>query len=168
MKVILYMAMTVNGFIAKTDDGTEWSSEEWGSYLEKVRETGNLITGRKTYFLYDDSNFSEMGDPLVVVLTTDMSKQNLEKVKYVSSAKDALKILEEKGFKTALVAGGSRTNTSFIKEDLVDEIYLDIEPIVYGDGIPLFSKNEKKLNLEFIESKMLNTNTIQLHYKVIK
>ena len=43
MKVILYMAISVNGYIAKPDHDTPWTQEEFGSYADKVKEIGNLI-----------------------------------------------------------------------------------------------------------------------------
>lgn len=52
MKVILYMAVTINGFIAKEDDDTSWiSQEEWDSYSLAVRQAGCLVVGRRTYHI---------------------------------------------------------------------------------------------------------------------
>ena len=48
MKVILYMAISANGYIAKLNHDTPWSDEELQSYSEKVKEAGNLIIGRTT------------------------------------------------------------------------------------------------------------------------
>ena len=46
MKIILYMAATVNGYIAKIDDDTDWiSAEEWDSYSNIIRKTGAMIIG---------------------------------------------------------------------------------------------------------------------------
>ncbi len=48
-KVILYMAMTTNGYIARTNNDTPWSNEEWLSFAKKVEEVKNLVMGRKTF-----------------------------------------------------------------------------------------------------------------------
>lgn len=160
--------MTVNGLIAKKNNETEWSDEEWKSYRDMVRKTGNLITGRITYPLYEKSNFSDMHNPLVVVLTSDVSKFDSEKVKYANTAKKAIEIVEKNGFVSALVAGGGKTNTSFLQEKLIDEIYLDVEPMIYGEGILLFSPSDTELKLELLETRKISKNTIQLHYKVFK
>lgn len=162
------MAMTVNGMIAKTNDETEWSDEDEKSYFAKAREVGNIITGSRTYPLYQEKNFEEMGNPFVVVLTSKNSGVKSEKLAYANSPQEALEILEKQGFEKALVAGGGKTNRSFLKENLIDEIYLDVEPMIYGEGISLFNSTNSKLDLELIGQKMLNKNTIQLHYKVIK
>ena len=67
-----------------------------------------------------------------------------------------------------ILAGGSILNTSFLEQNLVDEIYLDVEPTVMGKGIPLFQNKDFEKKLEFISSKNISKNEIQLHYKIIK
>ncbi len=168
MKVILYVASTINGILASKDNKTPWSDEEFKSFFENVKDVGNVIVGRKTFPLFLDTDFADMGNPVVIVLTHDENQIDKEKVKYVSSPQEALEVLEKEGFETVLVTGGGETNGAFLKENLIDEIYLDVEPMVFGEGIPTFVPNDTNLKLEFIDSKMLNKNTIQLHYKVIK
>lgn len=75
---------------------------------------------------------------------------------------------EQKGFTTAFLAGGGQLNTSFAKEGLIDEIYLDVEPLILGQGIKIFTDADFEFLLELLDFKKLNSNTIQLHYKVIK
>jgi dihydrofolate reductase len=77
-------------------------------------------------------------------------------------------MVEKEGFDIVLVTGGGETNGAFLKANMIDEVYLDVEPMVFGEGIPTFTPNDVNLKLEFVDSKMLNKNTIQLHYKVIK
>jgi len=70
MNVILYMAISINGMIAKQDDNTNWiSKEEWSSYSLAVRNAGSLIVGKRTYnILTKQPEFSELkGVKLVVV-----------------------------------------------------------------------------------------------------
>lgn len=52
MKTILYMAMTANGMIAKKNNETSWSDEEFASYTGKVKEIGAFIVGNKTLPLF--------------------------------------------------------------------------------------------------------------------
>ncbi len=163
MKVILYMAMSVNGYIAKRNDETPWSKEEWKSFSSFVKKTGNLVIGRRTYELMKEDGFKNFGNPLVIVVT----HRKIRDVLAAKSPKDAITILKRKGFKTVLVAGGSRLNSSFIKPELIDELYIDVEPLILGKGIPFFQGEnfEKKLNL--IDISKLSKNTIQLHYSVL-
>jgi dihydrofolate reductase len=66
-----------------------------------------------------------------------------------------------------MVCGGG-SNAGFMKENLIAEIYLDIEPIVFGKGIRLFAESEFETKLRLLEIKKLADNEIQLHYQVLK
>ncbi|TES95125.1 dihydrofolate reductase [Patescibacteria group bacterium] len=168
MRVILYMATTINGYIARKNDETPWSDEEWQSFKKKVSEIGNIVIGQRTYdIMKKGEEFQKIGNPFTIVLTRKKQEGN-SNFAFVNSPKKALDLLKEKGFSEALIAGGSMLNSSFMQEDLIDEIYLDIEPFVFGNGIKLFADNDFEKKLELIETKPLSKNTIQLHYKVIK
>ncbi len=169
MKVIIYMAISANGMIAKSDDNTSWiSKKEWYNYILITRKAGNLIVGRRTYnILTKQPEFSEFKNVKLVVV----SKNNKPKIIasnhfIVSKPKEALKLL--KNFKEVIVAGGGILNKSFIKEGLVDEIYLDIEPIMLGKGISLFREENFETKLELLNTKKISKNEIQLHYKIKK
>jgi len=73
-----------------------------------------------------------------------------------------------KEFETIILTGGGKLNGAFMKEGLVDEIYLDVEPTVFGKGIPLFGDADFEAKLQLIGTKKLSDNEIQLHYKVLK
>ncbi len=124
--------------IAKIDDNTSWiSKEEWDSYSLAVRTAGNLIVGHRTYnILTKQPEFSEFKDvKLVVVAQENFETLSLNHL-VAHSPKEALKFLSD--FELVVVAGGSALNASFAEENLIDEIYLDIEPIILSRGIPLF------------------------------
>ena len=76
--------------------------------------------------------------------------------------------MKGKGFTSALVGGGGKLNASFMKENLVDEIYLDVEPVVLGKGVKLFDDGEFEKSLELLVIKKISKDEIQLHYKVKK
>jgi len=168
MKVILYMAISANGMIAKSNDDTSWiSKEEWVSYSAAIRTAGCLIVGHRTYnILSKQPEFSELKDVKLVVV----SRKDVEVISQdhavARSPQEALEILKD--FATVMVAGGGLLNSSFLKKNLIDEIYLDIEPIILEDGIKLFEKNNVSLNLELLGTKAISKNEIQLYYKVIK
>ena len=68
-----------------------------------------------------------------------------------------------------LLAGGARVYSSFIKEGLVDEIYLTVEPVIFGQGKPLLADGDSDVNLKLVSSKKLNKNgTLLLKYIVKK
>lgn len=168
MKVILYMATTLNGYIAKENNETPWSEEEWASYSNIIKSTKNIIIGYKTYkIMKKNTEFKKIGNPLTIVLTSKKIKAERNTI-FLNSPKEALKLLKDKGFKQTILAGGSKLNTSFLKENLIDEIYLDIEPFIFGNGIKLFEDIDFEVKLKLIETKLLSKNLVQLHYSIIK
>ena len=163
------MAMTVNGYVAKENDETPWSDEEWLSFSKFVKEIGNIVIGRNTYeIMKSNEEFEKIGNPFTVVVSKRNIAHNSKNFCFCQSPREALEILEEKGFDKVLVTGGGMLNSSFMKENLVDEIILDVEPLIFGRGIKLFSDNDFEAKLELIETKNLSKNTIQLHYRVLK
>ena len=174
MKTILYMAITANGYIAKENDDTSWVSEvEWAGFSGMIKKYGNMIIGKRTYEAMvknDEFNKSNLNKIKTVVLTNDSSLkiENPNFIFTVKSPQDALNILKEQGFETIMVCGGGGANSSFIKENLIDEIYLDIEPIIFGRGIKVFAEIDFESKLKLLETKRISDNEIQLHYKVIK
>lgn len=83
----------------------------------------------------------------------------------VSSPKEAFK--ELKDFEEIIVAGGGNLNTSFMKDNLIDEIYLDIEPILIGKGIKLFEGGDFEANLRLLNVKNVSDVFVKLHYEVL-
>lgn len=167
------MAMSANGLIARDNDETEWSSEESDSYIAKVKEIGNMVIGRRTYELMleddnKDASTQNLGNPMIVVLTSDDKYKDTEKVRFVKNPIEAISLLGKEGFERMVVVGGGKTDTSFIKNGLIDEIYLDVEPVIFGQGIPLFAPEKFEYKLKLLETKKLSPNTVQLHYEVIK
>lgn len=168
MKVILYMAVTANGFIARENDKTSWPKTEWESYRNMVKKAGNIIIGRRTYqIMKEKGEFERIENPFTVVVTHQQFKSN-KNFAFAKSPKDAVKLLKKKGFTEAVVAGGGKLNSSFIKENLIDDIYLDVEPLLFGRGIKLFSEGDFEADLQLVETKKLSPDEVQLHYKVKK
>ncbi len=163
MKVTMYMAMTVNGMIAKTNGNTNWTNAEWKQYTSAIKKSDALVIGRKTYEIMKRTNeFRKIGNPLIVIVSKSGKGKN-----FVKSPKQSLRFLKSKKCKSIIVGGGSKLNSSFMKENLIDEIILDVEPLILGNGIHLFNKSfEKKLKL--MKVRKFSKNEIQLHYKVLK
>ena len=126
--------------------------------------------GKNTFHVASSYGYFPFPESLNVVMTHHAIDNKWKDKVIITdiSPKKVLNMLEEKGFKEAFIAGGGQINSSFIKEKLIDEIYLDVEPLVFGKGIKLFADSDFEFKLKLLESKNLNKNTIQLHYAVVK
>ncbi|HUA13116.1 MAG TPA: dihydrofolate reductase family protein [Candidatus Sulfotelmatobacter sp.] len=165
---------SINGKITEgTKVGTgSWISNEDQDHLSKLVAKHNLIVfGRKTYEKIRP-NIKLHPAKLRVVLTSNPSQYKNDSKKGVleftnESPKELVLRLEKEGFKSMLLLGGGFTYTSFLRDDLVSEIYLTIEPQIFTQGINLFSDELVKKRLRLLDHKLLNKQgTILVHYKV--
>lgn len=111
MNVILYMATTANGMIARENDETDFvSGTEWDSFRSMAKRTGNLVMGRRTYnIMVEDGDFEAIEtDTVVIVSDRQVETENSDHL-VASSPQDAIELLEERGFEEVMVAGGGRT-----------------------------------------------------------
>ncbi len=171
MKVILYMAITINGFIAKENDDTDFVSEiEWDSFRKMVKSVGNIIIGSRAYeIMRDGKEFENLKNIRIIIVSNNTNFKTIADNHLLAhNPQNALAILKKEKFDKALVAGGGTLNTSFMAENLVDEIYLDVEPVVFGKGIPIFKDKDFEQKLKLVGQKKITDNEIQLHYKVEK
>ncbi len=170
MKVILYMAITPNGYIAKENDDTSFVSKaDWKRFKTVVEKVCCTIYGRRTFeAIVRDGEFPL--DCLNVIMTSRKIKNKWQDRAIFTnkSPKEVLQMLKQKGFKTAVLAGGGHLNASFMKENLVDEIFLDVEPTILGRGINLFEGENFEAKLKLLSVKKISKNEVQLHYKVLK
>lgn len=161
------MAQTLDGKIAKNENHkADWtSSEDKKEFIKLTKKAGVIIMGNSTY--------KTIGFPLKnrlnCILTRNIKdKKDIKgKLEYFEDLDELLKSLESRGYKEAILCGGAQINSLFIKNNLISEIYITIEPKIFGSGINLFSDTDLDVDLELIESKKMNNSCI-LKYKVKK
>jgi dihydrofolate reductase len=174
MKILLIAALSVNGKIAQSRDQSslEWTSkEDTAFFIEKTKESGTVIMGQRT--------FDTIGKPLkgrrLIVLTLDASMkeknvpldENGTRLEFVEETPvDLIRRLESEGVTSVVIGGGSFVYSSFLREKLVTDLYLTVEPILFGEGIPL-AESFGDVKLQFVESKQLGEQTVLLHYEVV-
>ena len=172
MKVTLYMGVSINGYIAKSDGDSEWTSDEdLKGFFDHSKKAGNIIMGKNTFHAANSYGYFPFPEALNVVVTHEKFENTWgENVIFTEkSPKEVLAMLEQKGFNEVFLAGGGLLSSSFAKEKLIDEIYLDVEPLLLGKGIPVFAPStDFEFELKLLEVNKLNEDTVQLHYQVLK
>lgn len=169
MKVTLYMATSVNGNITRGKSDSDWvDKSDWEMFHKTITDAGVMIMGSETYKQFAD-DFPQKGALNVVVTSKkELLNKKVDGALFINdSPKEILKKLTKDGYKQATLIGGQTLNTSFIKENLVDEIYVDIHPYLIGDGLRLFSEIKdyfKKLKL--LDVTKLKNDLVLLHYKI--
>jgi dihydrofolate reductase len=169
MKVILYMAISINGHITHGEDDSDWVSQtDWAEFDKLKRESKVMIMGGRTLEQFEDDFPQEGALNVVMTHNRELLKKNTPNALYSDqSPTEILKTLEAKGFTQVMLIGGMTLNTSFVKENLIDEVWLSLHPLFIGKGKTLTQELDVFFNLEFLESKELEEGLIQLRYKLI-
>ncbi len=170
MHVFLIAAVTADGYIAEEvkQISTEWTSKEDKKFFKDMTtKSGVMVMGMNTY--------KTIGRPLpnrltVVITRTpqEVPAEHQENLLFTSQTpKEVLAMLEKKGFTEVAICGGAQIYTLFLKEKLVDTVYLTMEPVLFGKGVHLLTEAvDTKLTLK--NCTQLNTQTLLLEYKVEK
>lgn len=161
------MAVTADGFVATKDGDSDWVSDiDTPIFEKKIKDIGCIVVGGNTYRQFKGQIYPAK-NALNIVVSRSLVGNN-DGVIFVKSPKEAIKIAEENKFDQILLVGGGILNGSFLKENLIDEVIIDIHPLILGEGIKLFEGYDGNLKLEKISSENLDKGQILVHYKVIK
>ena len=114
------------------------------------------------------NEFEKIGESFVVVLTTKKSILHNRSHVPAGSPNEASRTLKERDFHNVVVCGGGVLNSSFMKKNLIDELILDIQPLLFGKGIRLFSDASFETRLSLIGAHKLSEDALQLRYRVLK
>jgi dihydrofolate reductase len=177
MANIVYIACSMDGFIAKIDGNIDWlisipnennNDYGFGKFMERI---DGIIMGRKTFEKILEMNPEKWPyDKIVFVLSNNLKAvpEKLEhKVEIVNG--DLINILENlknRNINNIYVDGG-KTIQGFLKNDLIDEMIISTIPIILGNGIPLFGiiNNEIKFFIE--KTEYINKYIVMNYYKRI-
>jgi len=172
-KVILYIATSLDGYIAKPNDDlsflsiVEQAGEDYG-YAEFIKSVDTVILGRKTYdwVMTQVSEFPH-ADKITYVITRNLRPAIGKTQFYSGNLKQLiLKIKAEPG-KDIFIDGGSEIVNELLKENLIDEFVISIIPILVGNGTRLFKDNRPEQQLQLISTKQFEKGLTQLHYQCI-
>lgn len=174
MKTILVFVTTLDGKITRWYDPfvKVWSSKEDQEYFSKVWYDAKLIVMGSNSFNADPIKPSQ--NHLVVVMTHKPDEYEQYKVPGQIEFSDETPVklvsrFEGAGYDKLLVAGGAQVATSFLKEQLIDELWLTFEPRVFGIGGNFVVEEKLDVNLRLLNVERVNElGTIITKYAVLK
>ena len=145
MKVILYMAQTLNGIVARSNYKEDFlSHENWRVFLDLASDIGCFVVGRKTYEevkKWKEYNFDEI-KAVKIVISNNLGYKLDKGYLLATSPEEAIQKASKLGFRKILLAGGGKINSSFMNNKLVDEIIINVEPHILGKGITVLSQED--------------------------
>lgn len=167
-KYIILTAVTIDGKIAKNSGhlSTRWTSSEDKNHLHAILDECDLIVvGNNTY----KTAYRPLRRRNCLVFTRSvktLAQKNPKCLYFNPSAVDFKKWLVESQHKKIAILGGTATYNLFLEKKLITDIYLTIEPVIFGSGLGLFDTKLKNFQrFKLLSIKKLNPRgSILLHY----
>lgn len=167
MKVVLLMAMTADGMIARdTNHFPDWTSRQDKAMFKQVtQKAGVIVMGSRTH----DAIGKVLPGRKNIVLTRNKQRRSSHPDLVFTDKEPAALLagLESEGFVEVILAGGATINTLFARQALIDEIQLTYSPKVFGTGLTLFA-DELSMDLQLLGHRQLGADEILVRYRVCK
>jgi len=172
MSHIIYIATSLDGFIATSDGGIDWLNEipnpeqsdyGWAEFMSGIDA---ILMGRNTFEKILTFGFWPYEKP-VFVMTNSLTKLPEDIVGKAEIVKgninEIIDQLNQRGYINIYVDGG-KVIQSFLAEDMIDEMIITKVPILLGKGIPLFGEQEQSRMFRHTKTETYNNSLVKSHY----
>lgn len=184
-KVILLEHMSLDGFVAGSNGEMDWIfvDDEMFDYVGRMTDDADTaLYGRVTYQMMesywptaaeqptatrhdiDHANWVNNASKIVFSKTLETTTWNNSRIIHDQIAEEIQKLKQQPG-KNLLMIGSPGIAQTFMQLSLIDEYWINLNPVVLGSGIPLFKNISDKINLKLLESKTFNGGVVGLHYE---
>ncbi len=165
MKVFLIMAQTMDGIISRSStEFVDWTgSADKKMFMRLTKEAGVVIMGSRTF----DTIARPLPGRKNIVLTKNSSRLSSSPDLVFTSQEPELLLheLQREGYSQAAIIGGTQINSLFARNNLINDIYITIAPLIFGQGLSLFNL-PLDLKLQLVSTEILEQNYVLLHYRV--
>lgn len=188
-KIVSFVQVSLDGFVASTDEGMAslgWISlsDDLFEYVEqRIQQADTALYGRNTYQMmesywptaadkpnptrHDIEHSRWYKNARKIVLSKTLEERNYVNTKIISSnLTDELNKLKQGAGSEILMFGSPTATHALMAENLIDEYWLFINPILLGQGIPLFKNIRDRTALTLVKSKVFASGVVCLHYKL--
>lgn len=176
MKATVYIATSLDGFIARANGDIDWldtaaqaEGEDYG-YKAFMDTVDVLVMGRKTYEKVLSFDGWPYGTKPVVVLSHRSLRiaEGVPKCVETMSCSPAELIdrLSERGAKHLYIDGG-KTIQGFLDAGLIQRLIITRIPVLIGSGIPLFGPLQRDITLRHVETRTFSDGIAQSEYEVV-
>jgi dihydrofolate reductase len=185
-KVIISLHTTLDGFVAGPNGEMDWikvDQEIFDVVATFTDEADIALYGRVTYEMMEnywptaadqpdatkhDKEHSEWYSRVdKVVLSKTMQSSEINKLTVVSgNINNEINKLKQQTGKNMLMFGSPSAAHSLMEHNLIDEYWLFINPVILGQGIPVFANIREQIKLKLLTTKVFACGVIGLHYSV--
>lgn len=171
-KLVLYIAVSLDGYIAKPNDDLSFLSivqqegQDYG-YADFINTVDAVIVGRKTYDKVISMGFDFPHADKDAYVITRTPRPSIGSVKfYTGNLTTLVKKLKSESGKNIFCDGGAEIVNELLKNNLIDEFIISVIPILLGNGIKLFNDGRPEQKLELVSTKQFEKGLTQLYYKL--
>ena len=176
-KTRYYCAMSLDGFIAESDDTLDWllkyEGTGWESGYERFySEIGALVMGSVTYewILENLDEWSYAGKPTWVLSSRELRQPVAEGADVRVTAADVRDLHDEMlaaaGDRDLWIVGGGNVASQFADHGLIDQVEVTVVPEVLGSGKPLFARRMPNSSMQLVGTRAMQNGMVELRYAV--
>ena len=167
----VYIATSLDGFIATENGGLDWlevpnpDKSDYG-YADFIKGIDALVMGRNTFEKVLTFGEWFYKKPVFVLSNslTEIPKDIADKAEIVKGdIASVIHKLNQQGYKNLYIDGG-KVIQSFLREDLIDEIIITRVPVLLGKGIPLFGESEHSIMFKHTKTEVFNNMLVKSYY----
>jgi len=173
MRTVTYgAACTLDGFIAGKDEEIDWlnySKDVSQIMREYWKSIDTILMGRKTWdFAVKMGGGGSSGGMRTFVFSRTLKSIDAPGVELVrDNAADVVRELRAGEGKGICMMGGGDLARSLFAADLIDEVGLNVHPVLLGAGIPFFTNAGRRVPLELISSRCIAGGCVYSTYRVM-
>ncbi|MBL7765213.1 MAG: dihydrofolate reductase family protein [Chitinophagaceae bacterium] len=184
-KLIFFMHASLDGFVAGPNGELDWImiEDEIFDFVDTMTDQADAaLYGRITYDImqsywptaadqpdatkHDKKHAAWYQDVSKIVLSRTMGHEGLGRTTIISDAlKDKIGSIKNQEGKNILIFGSPSASHALLQEGLIDEFWIFVNPVILGQGIPLFKGSSAKTKLNLIETQTFSCGVIALHYE---
>jgi dihydrofolate reductase len=184
-KIISLMHVSLDGFVAGPHGEMDWiymDDEIFNDVTELAGTIDVAIYGRVTYQMMESywptvlTNPSSAENELYharwvenihkIVFSTTLEKAEWNNTKLIrKDIEEEIKKLKQQPGKNMMIFGSPTLTHSFMQMDLIDEYRINVNPVILGDGIPLFKNIKDRVSLKLLKEKTFNEGVVGSYYQ---
>ena len=166
-------ACSLDGFFARKDDSVDWLmwSEEAGEIMRDYwKSIDTVVMGRKTYEVglkMTKGNGNPYAGLKSFVFSRTLKPGKTSGVEIIASdAVEFVRKLKAEPGKDICVMGGGELGCSLLDSGVIDEIGFNVQPVMLGEGVPLFHEMKRQIDLELLDCRRFKNGCVYVLYRV--
>lgn len=169
-RVVLYVANSLDGYIAREDGSVDWLFDPYAHGYEFFYEdVYTVIMGRKTYdqaLSFEEAPYSSKR---AIVFSRSAKPSPYAGLEFTSEPpQDVVRRLKEEDGGMIWLVGGREISELLIANELVDELIVSIHPKILISGIPLVASKNCAVDLKLVTYEVFKSGLVQLRYEIVK